>query len=110
VDIAASGHKALYDGVCFHCQQAAEKYLKALLQETGLPVPKTHNLLALQHLLLPRHPGLKSLRRGLNSMTRFAVDVRYPGHSATKRQAQARVRWAGRVRTVCRVLLGLKIR
>ena len=32
------------DVVCFHCQQAAEKYLKALLQESGRMVPKTHNL------------------------------------------------------------------
>ena len=32
------------DIVCFHCQQAAEKYLKALLQESGLVVPKTHDL------------------------------------------------------------------
>jgi HEPN domain-containing protein len=26
---------ALHDLVCFHCQQAAEKYLKAFLQEHG---------------------------------------------------------------------------
>ena len=32
------------DIVCFHCQQAAEKYLKAILQESGLVVPKTHEL------------------------------------------------------------------
>jgi HEPN domain-containing protein len=110
VDLAASGpNKRLYDGICFHCQQAAEKYLKALLQEAGLPIPKTHSLLALQTLLLPTHPELKALRRGLNFMTRFAVDVRYPGHSATKRQAQACVRWADRVRTACWTILGLKV-
>jgi HEPN domain-containing protein len=108
VDLAASGRKRLYDGICFHCQQAAEKYLKALLQEAGLPIPKTHNLLTLQTLLLPLHPGLKPLRRGLNFMTRFAVEVRYPGLSATKRQADACVRWVDRVRKACRTLLGLK--
>src|SRR5215207_4663878 len=94
----------------FTAKQAAEKYLKALLQEAGLPIPKTHSLLTLQTLLLPIHPGLKSLRRGLNFMTRFAVDFRYPGHSATKRQAQACVRWVDRVRKACRTLLGLKTR
>jgi hypothetical protein len=26
-----------HDQVCFHCQQAAEKYLKGLLQERGAP-------------------------------------------------------------------------
>ncbi|SRR6266545_6275408 len=38
----------LRDLVCFHCQQAAEKYLKALLQELGAVVPKTHELEELQ--------------------------------------------------------------
>ena len=34
----------LNDIICFHCQQTAEKYLKALLQELGLPIPRTHVL------------------------------------------------------------------
>lgn len=29
-----------YDAVCFHCQQSAEKYLKARLQGAGLPFPR----------------------------------------------------------------------
>jgi HEPN domain-containing protein len=28
-----------YDTACFHAQQAAEKYLKALLAMTGRPIP-----------------------------------------------------------------------
>src|SRR5262249_4311512 len=28
------------DAACFHCQQSVEKYLKALLQENGLAVPR----------------------------------------------------------------------
>ena len=31
--------------VCFHVQQAVEKHLKARLEEAGLSVPKTHDLL-----------------------------------------------------------------
>jgi HEPN domain-containing protein len=34
--------------VSFHCQQAADKYVKALLQELGLAAPRTHDL---EHLL-----------------------------------------------------------
>jgi HEPN domain-containing protein len=30
----------LPDLVCFHCQQAAEKFIKAFLQEAGSPFPK----------------------------------------------------------------------
>jgi HEPN domain-containing protein len=53
------------DIVCFHCQQAAEKYLKALLQEFGVAVPKTHNLNDLLNLLLPHDADLAPLRKAL---------------------------------------------
>ena len=33
-----------YDHRCFLCQQSAEKYLKALLEECAIPVTKTHDL------------------------------------------------------------------
>ena len=93
--------------MCFHCQQCAEKYLKALLQEVGLPVPRTHHLLALDGLLLPHRASLRPLRRGLDFLTRFAVGPRYPMYDARKRQATAALRWAGRVRAACRALLGI---
>jgi HEPN domain-containing protein len=94
--------------VCFHCQQSAEKYLKALLEELGLRVPRTHNLDDVLNLLLPHHPGLRSLRRGLIFLTYFAVETRYPGESASKRQAAAALRWEERVRTEVRALLGIR--
>jgi HEPN domain-containing protein len=93
--------------VCFHCQQAAEKYLKALLVELRITVPRTHNLIALLPLLAPHHGELRRFRRGLDFLTRFAVETRYPGDNTTKRQAQAALRWAGKVRDACRVLLGV---
>jgi len=37
----ADASPPLHDAVCFHCQQCAEKYLKALLQESAAPVPRT---------------------------------------------------------------------
>src|SRR5438270_565288 len=40
----AGGSEPFHDQVYFHCQQSAEKYLKALLAELGLPIPKIHNL------------------------------------------------------------------
>ena len=100
----------LHDGVCFHCQQCAEKYLKAVMEELGLTVPRTHNLVALLPLLTPHHDSLQSLRRGLDFLTRFAVDPRYPGDRTSKRQAQSALRWAERVRTDCRALLGIRPR
>ncbi|TCL56045.1 HEPN domain-containing protein [Hydrogenispora ethanolica] len=32
------------DSICFHCQQAAEKYLKAYLTHQGIPPEKTHKI------------------------------------------------------------------
>jgi HEPN domain-containing protein len=87
----------MHDLVCFHCPQAAEKLLKAMLQELGLPIPRTHDLEDLLARLLPHDAALRPLRRGVKFLATFAVEYRYPGQSATKRQAQAILRWALRV-------------
>ena len=97
----------LHDIVCFHCQQSAEKYLKAILEELGEPIPKTHDLERLLTQLRPHHAPLKSLRRGLLFLTEFAVDSRYPGDTTNKRKAAAAMRWTERVRAACRAILGL---
>ncbi len=102
--------KRLHDGVCFHCQQSAEKYLKGLMEEAGMPVPKTHDLAKLLTALLPKHPSLRPLRPGLHFLSDFAVDTRYPGNNTTKRQALSALRWADRVRAAARALLGLPLR
>jgi HEPN domain-containing protein len=98
----------LHDLVCFHCQQGAEKYLKAMLEELGLTIPRTHELEHLLTLLLPHHAVLRGLQRGLSRLTAFAVDPRYPGDDTTKRQAQGAMRSAEAVRTTCRALLGIR--
>lgn len=97
------------DQVCFHCQQAAEKYLKALLHEGGAVVPKTHDLRKLLNLLLPSDPTLASIRRGLLSVARYAVEYRYPGLRATSRGMKAALRHADRVRREARMRLGLSV-
>jgi HEPN domain-containing protein len=81
--------------------------LKALLEELAQPVPRVHLLSELLDLLLPSYPSLRPLRRGLIFLTRFAVDTRYPGDNASKREAAAALRWAERVRTTARTLLKL---
>src|SRR5206468_10361494 len=88
-DYAAAGElhaskKRLPDQVCFHCQQSAEKHLKALLEELHQPIPKTHDLELLLNRLLAVHPTLRPLRRGLLFLADFAVDARYPGNIATR--------------------------
>ena len=103
----ALADRPLPDLICFHCQQAAEKYLKAQLVERGESFPKTHRLEDLLLLLLPHEGTLKKLRRALVALTRYAVDYRYPNENATKREAAAALRQAARVRAQIRFRLGL---
>jgi HEPN domain-containing protein len=65
-----------YDTVCFHCQQAVEKYLKALLTLAGVHAPRTHNVEVL-HSLLPEGLRLPLSDAELASLEPYAVEVRY---------------------------------
>ncbi len=80
------------------------------MEEAALTVPKIHDLTDLLADLRPHYPSLRSLRRGLHFLTHFAVGIRYPGDNATKRQAASALRWADRVRTEARALLGIRAR
>jgi HEPN domain-containing protein len=101
------GKESLHDQTCFLCQQSAEKYLKGILEEAGLPIPHTHILKKLLNLLLPLHPTLKNTSRTQTFLTRFAVGTRYPGDSANRRQAVSALRSATKIRERCRVILGI---
>jgi HEPN domain-containing protein len=61
---------SVLDGVCFHAQQCAEKYLKARLQESGKAILKIHDLIGLLELLLPVEPMLEPLRPALFFLNR----------------------------------------
>lgn len=93
-----------YDAACFHAQQCAEKYMKALLQEAEIPFGKTHNLSLLLDLLKEHHPGLELLRPTLAILNAYAVEYRYPGESADKDVARQAVKLAEEVKPV---VLGL---
>ncbi len=67
-----------YDTVCFHCQQAAEKLLKAYLVARGVPPPFSHDLLLLLEEILPYCADAETLRDDLALLMPYAVGVRYP--------------------------------
>jgi hypothetical protein len=77
------------------------------MEEIGLPIPKTHTLVLLLAALVSHYPELRSLRRGLIFLTPFAVETRYPGENASKRQAAAALRWASSLRAKGRELLNI---
>ncbi len=66
-----------FDTACFHAQQAAEKYLKALLIHFGLAVPRTHNLAKLVEVAAETDPALLALIPHVEPLTPYAVETRY---------------------------------
>ena len=76
-----------YDGICFHYQQCAEKYLKARLCEAEIPFSKVHDLVALLEQVLKIEPNWEIFREDLAYPSDFAVAFRYPGESADKKSA-----------------------
>nr|VFJ64992.1 MAG: HEPN domain-containing protein [Candidatus Kentron sp. FW] len=71
-----------YTIVCFHAQQCVEKYLKAILVDHSLPVPKTHDIEEIIRLL-PASLSFNPKPAQMRYLTSFAVDFRYPGGDAT---------------------------
>lgn len=65
--------------VGFHCQQATEKYLKALFTRCQIEFPKTHDIKTL--LQLAGDPVADSLG-GAKWLTPFGVEIRYPADTA----------------------------
>lgn len=76
-----------YDGICFHAQQCAEKYLKARLSEEGISFGKIHDLTALLEQVHNIEAGWERFREDLAYLSDFAVSFRYPGESADKESA-----------------------
>ncbi|TKJ36341.1 MAG: DNA-binding protein [Planctomycetes bacterium B3_Pla] len=98
-----------YDGICFHAQQCAEKYLKARLCEADIAFGKIHDLVALVDQILDIEPEWEAFREDLAYLSDFAVTFRYPGESAdadAATDAHARCR---RFRSAARDALGLEI-
>ncbi len=65
------------DTACFHCQQAAEKSLKAFLIFHGIVFPFSHDLGKLIALSAQKDPAFNSLLAEATSLNPFAVDMRY---------------------------------
>ena len=95
-------NQPLPDLVCFHCQQCAEKYLQALLQEDGVSFPKTHVLTDLLSLVTSTHSTLSSIQPLLVILEDYAVKFRYPGLDATVAQARAAMKALRSARRILR--------
>jgi len=94
-----------YDAVCFHAQQSAEKYLKAIMVEIGMRVPRIHDLEALVNLLIDQFFDLERILRHARMLSAMAVEVRYPGMSADEDDASESLKAAVVIREAVLTIL-----
>jgi HEPN domain-containing protein len=74
---------AFYGQICFHYQQAAEKYLKTFIVANELPFEKVHDLLALLKTCCRKEPSLSELKDDCTLLSGFYINTRYPVHWPT---------------------------
>jgi HEPN domain-containing protein len=94
------------NAVTFHCQQAAEKYVKALLVHWNIEFPKTHVLARLLGLIETRDAALAASLLDAVALTPYGVDLRYPGDRPDASPQEAREA-AGLARKVREAVLPL---
>ena len=67
--------------ICYHCQQAAEKALKAVLIYHEEELPYIHNTLRLWRLAFALEPTLLDLEAQSDRLRDFATTARYPNEA-----------------------------
>ena len=65
----------VYDAVCFHAQQGAEKYIKASLEEDNIAFPKSHDLVVLLNLSEGSLSRLEPLREHLAHLSTLGIPL-----------------------------------
>ena len=76
--MAMEGRREYTDAICFHCQQAVEKYLKAYLVHLKVPFKRSHNLAYLLDLAGKKEDVPDSLYEMAEQLDDYSVEVRYP--------------------------------
>lgn len=96
------------DTACFHCQQCAEKYVKAFLTEYDIDFPRNHDLIRLLGLCLTIDERFEKIRADLRRLENYGVIIRYPGLTVPLEMAHEAFENASRVRNFIRKKLKAK--
>lgn len=75
-----TGADVLYEDLCFDCQQAGEKSLKALMVLHNLVPSPTHSLSLLVETLEKHKIQIPAEVKAAVALSYYAVTTRYPGH------------------------------
>jgi len=88
--VLALAEPPLLDTAVYHCQQAAEKALKAWLTWQDVPFMKVHDLTALVSHCTKMDEDFAGLAEAAETLTPYATAFRYPGRCAGSRSAGCR--------------------
>lgn len=66
--------------ICYHCEQAAEKLLKAVLVAADVEPPKTHDLIQLCKRCSAIDSDYEMLAEACIELSPYGVQVRYPSN------------------------------
>ena len=82
-DLLAAEHELSFlngvtESICFHCQQAVEKFLKAYLVFLGIPFTKTHEIGELVTKCENKDKEISAFKEVADKLTDYAIGVRYP--------------------------------
>jgi HEPN domain-containing protein len=108
LDLARKRKNLRTDIICFLAQQSAEKYLKAFLVRHKTEFHKTHDLRELRIECARIDSAFDLLADVMLTLNFYAVDFRYPGATATEKDAREAVAAMRQVRRFIRKRLGLK--
>lgn len=101
------GKKPSIYGACFHAQQCAEKYMKAILVFREQRFPMTHDLVIINILLQQVGVDMKISEDHLELLSSYAVRARYSGETPELDDAKEALLIAKQVRAFARKFLGI---
>ena len=102
------GKKPSIYGACFHAQQCAEKYIKAMLVVKVQRFPMTHDLVILNTLLQQAGIDMMISEDLLELLSSYAVRARYSGETPELGDAKEALLIAKQVRAFARKFLGIE--
>lgn len=108
VRLALAAKPPVTDGACFHAQQCAEKYLKAILVARDQSFPKTHDLVELSQLCELAGVIVPVDTDQLELLSYHAVKTRYARGIPPLDEAYQAAKTARAVRKFARKFLGVQ--
>jgi HEPN domain-containing protein len=100
------------DTLAFHCQQAAEKYIKCLLEKHSISFKRSHDLRYLLDLLNDVIKIENELYENVIKLNAFGVEIRYPDINIdlTKTEREEAINTTKSIRNFLKDNIGFEIK